>query len=504
MLGVHSVAQVRAAEAALMARLPEGALMQRAAAGLAAACVDLLAGSGRGGGSRVALLIGSGNNGGDALWAGARLARRGVRVDALLLADHWHEAGAQALRRAGGILHAWPEGASAVDAADLVIDGVLGIGGRGALRGDAADAADMAQDSGATVVAVDVPSGVDADTGAVAGQAVRADVTVTFGCLKPGLVLDPGRSYAGDVVIVDIGLVPDLAEVSDGEPRVGVMEGPDLAAWIRAPRDDDYKYSRGVVGIAAGSDRFRGAAFMATGAARHTSVGMVHILDRGDGVARGVVEHFWDVVASADAPREAARVTAWAVGPGLGLDHAAAAALAAVLATDVPVVVDADALHLLAAPAGRAALAARTAPTVLTPHVGEFTALGYTIGSGGRADRMGIARRAAGDLGAIIVLKGPGTVVAAPDGSAVIDVHGGPELGTAGSGDVLTGIVAGVLAGNAHRLVSDAHTAAAVGAAVGLHGLAGTQARANGPVTAPDLIAALPGVIEQLWMEAQA
>ncbi|MFD5581636.1 NAD(P)H-hydrate epimerase, partial [Streptomyces pseudogriseolus] len=201
----YSVETVRAAERELMARLPEGALMQRAAAGLAAACADVL---GRVYGSRVVLLVGSGDNGGDALYAGARLARRGAGVRAVLLAPgRAHAGGLAALRRAGGsVAEAGASGVRLVEQADLVVDGIVGIGGKGGLREEAVPWAEAARRGRGVVVAVDLPSGVDADTGEVRGAAVRADVTVTFGAYKPGLLIDPAREYAGVVRFVDIGL----------------------------------------------------------------------------------------------------------------------------------------------------------------------------------------------------------------------------------------------------------------------------------------------------------
>jgi len=213
----YPVATVRAAEQALMARLPDGALMQRAAAGLAATCARLLSVRGVYG-ARVVLLIGSGDNGGDALYAGTRLARRGVTVHAVAVGSRVHQEGAAALRAAGGRVAdaADPVVPAMIDRADLIIDGMLGIGGRGGLRDPYASLADRAARSAATVVAVDLPSGIDADTGIVEGPAVRADVTVTFGTYKPGLLIDPGASYAGVIEFVDIGLDPDLEAAAGG------------------------------------------------------------------------------------------------------------------------------------------------------------------------------------------------------------------------------------------------------------------------------------------------
>lgn len=504
MKGVFSVAQVRLAEAALMAALPDGALMERASSGLADVCVSLLDDAGPGvRKARVAILVGSGNNGGDALYAGAILAGRGARVTAIALGDRVHDGGRDALMSAGG---RWLDAGDTLSAseilvdADLVLDGIVGIGGAGALRPLAAELVHAAAEGGALIVAVDIPSGVDADTGAVADPeaAVDADVTVTFGCLKPGLLIAPGRERSGAVMLVDIGLDSTLSTST-----VHVLEDDDIADAVPEPALDDYKYSRGVVGVAAGSAAYRGAALMATAGARLGGVGMVHFLDRADGVAPLVIDHFWDVVASCDTPSSARRVTGWAVGPGLGEGSADTATVESVLAAPVTVVVDAAGLRALASPAAHAALERRHAAghaTVLTPHEGEFAGLGYECGKGAAEDRLGTARRAARELRSVIVLKGPGTVIAAPTGTVYIDTRGGPELGTAGSGDVLAGLVASMLASHAARgTIGDDDAARIAAAGVAIHGLAGVLAGSGGrPVTAMDVIDALPEAIATL------
>ena len=252
MIDLRTADEIRAAEAGLLSDLPEGALMQRAAMGLAVACASLIESTvGTVPGARVVLLVGSGNNGGDALWAGAKLAARGCRIDAITVSDRLHETGAAALRRAGGRVHRWSADdarvSRIVEDADLVIDGIVGIGGSGDLRADAVELVEAAADSGAIVVAVDVPSGVSADTGSTSGVAVVADMTVTFGAVKPGLVLAPGALHSGSVILIDIGLdFIDAATMCSVEPI-------DVAAWVAEPEDDAYKYRRGVVAVAAGS-----------------------------------------------------------------------------------------------------------------------------------------------------------------------------------------------------------------------------------------------------------
>lgn len=351
----HTVDHVRAAEAALMARLPEGALMQRAAAGLAATCARLLP---RVYGARVHVLAGSGDNGGDALYAGAALARRGARVSAVLLSpDRAHPGGLAALRAAGGRVTTDP---AEFERADLVLDGIVGIGGRGGLRPAAQPYAVLPRRG--RVVAVDVPSGVDADTGEVAGAALRADVTVCFGTYKPGLLVDPGASYAGVVQLVGIGL--DLPE-----PAVAALQHADVAALLPVPGAESDKYRRGVVGVAAGSARYPGAAVLAVAGALHGGAGAVRYAGT---AATEVVRRFPEALVTGGGPRDAGRVQAWVAGPGSG--EGAADVLGAALASDVPVLVDADGLTELAR-TGPSALAGRRAPVLLTPHTGEAARL---------------------------------------------------------------------------------------------------------------------------------
>jgi ADP-dependent NAD(P)H-hydrate dehydratase / NAD(P)H-hydrate epimerase len=496
--GVFEVAQVRAAEDALMATLPDGALMQRAARGLEMICVDQVEmRRGTVVGAKVVVLAGTGNNGGDALWAAVGLARRGAKVSAFAMGERIHAEGAAALLAAGGrIIGDHDLDADPHIEADLIVDGIVGIGGSGALRHPADVYARAASASGALMIAVDVPSGVDADTGAVADadSCIEADVTVTFGCAKPGLLLAPGRFQVGELVVVDIGLAKTLPHA-----RCHVLDDEVVAGLLAAPMDADYKYSRGVVGVIAGSAPYRGAALLATGAARFGNAGMVRYVERDEHLATMVVEQFWDVVVAQGL--EDPRVTGWVVGPGMGTDDDALRTLIASLATSTPMVIDADALRLLGHASAREALRARVAGggiTVLTPHEGEFTGLGFSLPRGAEGDRRGAAVRAAADLGCVIVLKGPGTITAAPSGVSYIDVCGGAELGTAGSGDVLSGLMGAMLASAyAHRRHMTLDQAAEISAAaVTVHGRAGAHAARQGaPVTARDILASVPDAI---------
>ncbi|GAA0613714.1 bifunctional ADP-dependent NAD(P)H-hydrate dehydratase/NAD(P)H-hydrate epimerase [Sporichthya brevicatena] len=481
----HSVADVRAAEAALIAELRrtgpgEDVLMNRAATGLATACAGLL---GRVYAARVVLLVGSGDNGGDALYAGAQLARRGARVDALLLnPDRAHARGLAAFRGAGGRVAG---DAEVLDRADLVLDGIVGIGGSGGLRPDAAELVLRAELGGGLIVAVDLPSGVDADTGEVVGAAVHADVTVTFGTWKPGLLIDPGASHAGAATLVDIGLgdhLPDPAACALQDADVLVPFG-----WLLPTAD---KYRRGVVGVVAGSKTYPGAAVLAVGGALRAGAGMVRFA--GPGRVADAVRAAWpEAVVTDGLPSEAGRVQAWVVGPGLGTDKKARRRLAEVLDSDVPVLVDADGLTLLAEAGG----SERSAPTLLTPHAGELGRLLQVGPAAVEAARLTHARRAAARYGATVLLKGSTTVVVPPDGPVRVNPTGTPRLATAGSGDVLAGLAGTLLA--AGREPVDAAATAAY-----LHGLAARLAAepdgaeadlvAPGPVTATDIVAALP------------
>jgi ADP-dependent NAD(P)H-hydrate dehydratase / NAD(P)H-hydrate epimerase len=477
--GVYKVAEIRAAEQALMATLPDGALMQRAATGLATQCARLLGTVGRVYAARVVLLVGAGSNGGDALFAGAALARRGARVDAVLLGgERTHVDGLARLRRDGGqVTTHRVDAIGLVRAADLIVDGIVGIGGHGTLTGLAGELAMEAAASNATTVAVDIASGVDADTGAVDDIAIRADVTVVMGALKPGVVAGAGADHAGEVRLVEIGLGPHLPA-----PMARVLDGADAAAVLPDPGPDDDKYTRGVLGVVAGSPSYPGAGVLSTGAAIHSGAGMLRYLGRAPDEIKA---RYPEVVVQAQARPGDVRVQAWVVGPGLGTDGDALALVTEVLATDVPVIIDADAITLIAARPGL--LRARSAPTVLTPHDREFTRLGFDLG----ADRIGAAQHAAAEFGVTMLLKGNATVVAAPDRTTYLNRTGTPWLATAGSGDVLSGIIGSLLAAGVEVTL-----AAAVGAH--LHGVAGQLAGRDGPPSASDIQAAVRPAIRAI------
>lgn len=467
MRNAHTVSQVRAAEKVLLDALPEGALMARAASGLAYAVIDFLGGAY---GKRVALLVGSGDNGGDALYAGALLARRGCAVEAVLLSEQVHARGLAALRRAGGRVRSGFEPGARPPASrpavpDVVVDGIVGIGGRPGLRENAVAA--LTAYAGVPVVAVDVPSGVEVDTGRLDGPHVRAAVTVTFGTHKIAHLVDPAAQACGTVHLVDIGL--DLPEAA-----VTSLQPADVAPTLPVPGPFDHKYTRGVVGIRAGSAAYPGAAVLCVAGASCGLAGMVRFAGE-DAVADLVRATHPEVIAGAG------RVQAWVVGSGGG--DGAGDQLAAAIADEVPVVVDADGLASVTGPL--------PVPAVLTPHAGELARMLDITREEVEADQLRCAREAADRFGAVVVLKGRHTLVADPDGRVRVTTTGLPWLATAGAGDVLAGVTGALLASG-----MEPFEAGSVGS--WLHGAAARLAAANGPIVAGDVAHALAEAVRRV------
>jgi hydroxyethylthiazole kinase-like uncharacterized protein yjeF len=456
MTGAHTVADVRAAEEVLLAQLPDGALMQRAAAGLAGVVAQLLDSVY---GARVGLLVGSGNNGGDGLFAGARLCRRGARVEAVLIDPaRVHTEGLTAFRAAGGRV------VDRLGACDLVLDAILGIGGSAGLRDDAWR---HVRDLRAPVVAVDVPSGIDVDGATLPadGRHVRAATTVTFGTAKIGLLAGPAADCAGALRVVDIGLAPHLPP-----PAVRLVGIDDLRRLVRVPGPADHKYTRGVVGVAAGSPVYTGAGLLSVAGASCGLAGMVRYAGP-DEVADLVRAGHPEVVVGPG------RVQAWVVGSGGG--DGAEQALRRAYDDGVAVVVDADALRHVDGPP--------PVPALLTPHAGELAAMLGAERAAVEAAPLTYVRQAAQTYGCVVLLKGSRTLVCGPDGMVRVNTTGTDWLATAGAGDVLAGLCGALAANSGGDLVQ-------VGAvATWLHGSAAV--RAGGPLTAGAVAAALPGVI---------
>jgi hydroxyethylthiazole kinase-like uncharacterized protein yjeF len=473
--------------AAIAGGVSEATLVDRAGGAVARDARRLLGGAY---GRRVVIVCGKGNNGADGRVAGQRLDGWGVRVDRFDLAGPERPT-------FNGAAFDRDRFASALDRADLAVDAMFGTGFRGPLEGDAAFAADAMTAAPCPVLAVDIPSGVDGLTGAVRGPAVEAAATMCLAALKPGLVLYPGAALAGDVDVADIGIDPGHAA-----PTLGVTEEDDVAGWLRRRAPESHKWSVGGVYVVGGSQGMTGAVMLASRAALRAGAGIVVAGVPGDAAARAsggeVITRSLPATSTGALDEESVkevldgldRFRALVLGPGLGQAPATVAAVRRLVAeAPIPLVLDADGLNALDGDVEL--LADRPAATVITPHAGEYARLaGEKVGE----DRIGAARRLAERAGAVVVLKGSRTVIADPTGRAAINTTGGPWLATAGTGDVLSGMVGALTA-----VGLPAFRAAAAGAWV--HGRAADEAGHAGLV-AGDLIDALPAVLA--WLTARS
>jgi hydroxyethylthiazole kinase-like uncharacterized protein yjeF len=489
-IAAYDVAAVRAAEGVLLATLPEGELMARAVEGLAAVAAIRVR---ERGGHRVTALVGPGNNGADALHAVARLAADGHLAGAVLLADRVHEGALAQAQAAGVVLVREPDPGDAsagistaatelIGEADVVLDGILGIGARAGLPAYARAWVGAIPDS-AYVIAVDLPSGQDPMGSGGDPDGVFADETVTFSCAKPVHLLPAGEPASGLLTIIDIGL-----DFGVEVPALQRLDRVDVASLWPVPGVTDDKYSRGVLGIIAGSENFSGAAVLAVTAAANAGVGMVRYV--GTATPQGLVR-----AAVPEAVHGLGRVQAWVIGPGLEVGRRAAgaseqlAAARAVLDGELPLVLDAGGLDLLTGP--------RAAPTILTPHAGECARLLTRLGdrevtrSQVSADPLRYARELASATTASVLLKGAWSIVVGPDGTAYSQNDGPAWLATAGSGDVLAGLLGSLLAAGL-----PATSAGALAALV--HGVAAQEANPGGPIRALRVAEALPQAIAGL------
>jgi ADP-dependent NAD(P)H-hydrate dehydratase / NAD(P)H-hydrate epimerase len=501
MIPLFTPEQVRAMDQRAFARgVAPLALMERAAGHLARTVV---AAGGRGYGLRVGILCGKGNNGGDGLAAARRLLDAGAAPTVCLVAgadglSGDAEAQLRAWRAAGGRLAGSVE--ELLAGADVLVDCLLGTGTRGEPRppyGDAIEALN-GRPGTAPVVACDLPSGVDANTGGVPGVAVRADITITLGAHKRGLWLWPARAHCGRLELGELRIV----EPAD-EPAAHVMERADVARLVPPPRPDAHKRSRGVVVVLAGSPGMSGAATLVARGAMAAGAGLVTVAT--SALARHLVAptvpEALTVALPDDEPDAAFEelagaldgADALAIGPGLGhAEETVALVHRLVREVDVPVVLDADGLNAFRHEAS--ALADHAAPLlVCTPHVRELERL---VGPGEEdlwAQRIDRLPEKAKAWGAVLVAKGPGSLVAAPDGRTWVNPTGGASLATGGTGDVLTGMTATLVAQHAEP--------ESVAAAVWLHGRAGELAGAGRrarAVTALDVAGAVPAALGSL------
>jgi hydroxyethylthiazole kinase-like uncharacterized protein yjeF len=486
-------------EATIASGTPGFVLMERAGRAVGRASVEL---AGRRYGARVAVVCGKGNNGGDGFVAARVLHREGVAVTCLVLADESDYKGDAAahlreMKRAG--VRTDPFEAGSLGTCDVVVDAIFGTGFRGRAEGPSAKAIEAINSSGARVLSVDIPSGVSGDTGAVEGPAVRADATVAIAAQKLGTVLHPGAGRAGRVEVVDIG-------IELGEASLHVPEPFDVGAMLPTRSPDAHKRSTGSVLVLAGSDGMSGAALLTCRGAARMGAGYVTLVSTPyvDDAKKSLIPEAVSRIASghaelgpevlAEFAKDFERSDAVALGPGLGAGPQQRALVEAALdAVEVPLVLDADALNVLAedtTPLGK-----RTDATVITPHPGEMAALLRISGGEVQADRVGVARRAAAELGCVVVLKGAGSIIADPEGRAAVNPTGGPELATAGTGDVLTGAIATLLAEGLDPV-------AAATAGVFVHGLAGAVAGRSTEgrgVVSWDVAEALPAAIGMLY-----
>jgi NAD(P)H-hydrate epimerase len=475
--------------AAAAAGTPVEALMERAGWAVARAARGMMGGTY---GRRVVVLCGKGNNGGDGLVAARILRHQGAHVVAVLVTgEAMSEAAKANLQRFRGPVVGIDRVERELARADLVIDAMLGVGATRAPEGGFAEAiAALGSRREPAVLAIDVPTGVDTDTGAVPARVVLADRTVTLGGLKPGLLFEPGSSCAGDIEVADIG-APHLLDTP-----AFVLDDEDLAELIPQRGPGSHKRNAGTVLIVAGSRAMPGAAALTTGAAVHAGAGLT-ILCAPEDVCATAVDRVAEattipVPASAEGAIDAkaldllmprlAEADVLAIGPGL-TTHAGTVELvrALVAEADLPVVLDADGLNAVADATD--ILRGRSAHTVITPHAGELARLTGRTSADLEADRLGAARAAAEDLGVTVVFKGPGTVIADFTGRYV-NVSGGAALAQGGTGDVLTGLIAsflaqGMRAAQTKRASHRAHAVRLVAAAVATHGLAADRIAAR-------------------------
>jgi hydroxyethylthiazole kinase-like uncharacterized protein yjeF len=454
-------------------------------------------------GRRAVVVVGKGNNGGDGLVAARYLARRGMGVAVLLLepGDTLREPASTNLERLRARcpgVRIRPFSAPALTRelarADVAVDAIFGTGFRGVPENASAEAIEAIVRATAPVVAVDIPSGVNGESAAIEGAAVRADVTVTFGAAKPGVVLLPGAENAGVVEVVDIGFPGELL-TSD----TWLLEPDDVADALPERATDTHKRAAGLVVVIGGSRRMTGAVCLSAEAAYRAGAGLVTVAvpegilpvvqtrlrettflplpETSEGTIAATMEPLEQGLEAADAV---------AIGPGMTTNEETAAYVRTLVRScPVPLVLDADGLNAFVGHASE--LADRRSPAVLTPHAGEFARLAGTTARDVGVDRIGGARKLASETDAVVLLKGSRTVVAAPDGRVLVNATGGPFLATGGTGDVLTGMIAGLIARGADPWL-------AAGAAAYVHGIAGRLAGAElgDGTTAGDVLERVP------------
>ncbi|MPM43687.1 Bifunctional NAD(P)H-hydrate repair enzyme Nnr [bioreactor metagenome] len=463
-------------------------------------------------GKMICIFAGKGNNGGDGFVAARHLYNQGAKIKVFLLGlksaltgdakvnlDIIIRMGISVIEISGS--RDWEKAKIAVTFADCLVDALLGTGFIGEVTGEMAQAVDIINKSGKLTFAIDIPTGVDADTGQIRGAAVSAHYTVTFGLPKSGLLIYPGAQHVGKLTVADIGIPFKL--LVDDSIKQNIVTAGSIKAILGTRAPDAHKGTTGNAVVIAGSQGMTGAAALTAMAVLRTGAGLVTLgiaeslnyimeVKLTEVITRPLPESAGGTIGRKALPYiedMASKSKVLAIGPGLGRnDETMAVVRETIKNAECPLVIDADALNALV---GHTDLLnqAKALP-VVTPHPGEMARLmGLTVKDVSK-DRVGIARRAAGLWGAIVVLKGARTIVAYPDGEVYINTTGNPGMATGGTGDVLTGVIAGLIA-------QGLTTHAAAVAGVHIHGLAGDIAAASGTIglIAGDVVAAMPAAI---------
>ena len=459
-------------------------------------------------GGRVAAFCGTGNNGGDGICAAAMLLEKGIKVKVVLIGDPMKLTPDSMemktrFERAGGTLERLSmnaDNSEYLSDCDVIIDAIFGIGLSSMLTGEALTAVTLINSTSAFIISADIPTGVHADTGAIYADAVKADVTVTFSLAKPGHFVEPGCIYTGKLVVADIGIPKDVTN------SIPIHKFAATSSDITLPKrkPDTHKGSYGRTLVVAGSVGYTGAPVLSAKAATKTGAGLVYL---------GVPKSIYDIMAiklneempfplpddakgkltanaASEILRHASRCDVCLIGPGLGQSDEVTELVSSITRLiETPIVLDADGLNALTK--NTEILNQSTCPLILTPHVGEFIRLGGDLTNG---DRLGAACQFAMKHGCILVLKGHRTIVALPNGTAYINTTGGPAMAKGGTGDVLAGMIASLIA----QKLPIVH---AVVAAVYIHGMAGdlsAEKLGEYSVAASDIIEMLPEAIKSV------
>ncbi|UYQ76549.1 NAD(P)H-hydrate dehydratase [Glutamicibacter sp. JL.03c] len=505
MISVYSVAQIRAVESQEISKRGEASLMKQAAAELASTAVAMLADKPGPEPAFVIALIGPGNNGGDGLYALAQLQEQGISTLALQYAEQVHSDAAAAYQSAGGTLTDFTDGQGELANASLIIDALYGLGYR-------AGSPLPSLPANARIVACDVPSGLNPETGVAEDNVLRAERTVTFGAMKSGLLTIDAPLVTGDITVADLNF--DFSSVTPETHLVDEAAARELLDQHRSWRDAGrHKYQRGVLGLIAGSDLYPGAAQLTAKAAVNCGIGLLrtHVPESVRPLVAASVpesvpmddEQIKEALSSSrrHLHGKGAKISAWAIGPGLDGRTPPTGVIAEVFASRQPAVIDASGLEVV--PTGPS-----EQPRVLTPHAKELRML---LGRAGvkvtpdeiAQDPIRWTRWAALAYNAVVLLKGPTSYIVAPNGTSLVVSHSAPQLATAGSGDVLTGILGYLLADSSLtgtqglRTVPNRRIMELAACAAIIHGHLGRVTAEDGTVSASRLIDNLPGVMKR-------